>query len=56
MYQNLNWKNICLILSFYITSKLQLSKTEILMNSRFVKNELIDMAKIVDLLAQNLCE
>jgi len=26
------------------------------MNSRFIKKELIDMADIVDLLAENICE
>lgn len=31
-------------------------QTETLMNSRFIKKELIDMADIVDLLAEHICE
>ena len=34
----------------------QKQQTETLMNSRFVKKELIDMADIVDLLAEHICE
>ena len=34
----------------------QKMQTETWMNSKFVKKELIDMADIVDLLAQNFCE
>ena len=31
-------------------------QTETLMNSRFIKKELINMADIVDLLAEHICE
>ncbi len=34
----------------------QKMQSETWMNSKFVKKELIDMADIVDLLAQNFCE